>query len=276
LNAHIFLPTDGSASASLAEAYVRAFPWPAPVHVTLMTVIDLHLAPFTSVLPAARRLYAGAVTALRQDAKAKAWGVLDKTRHAVAPHVDSVGSRVQEGRPGPAIVDAATACGADLVVVGCPKLRPWRRLTAGRVAIHVARSARCSVLVAKRLPAAPGRFLLALDGSADSEAAVRWLADLRLSSEAWVHIVAGEKQDEIVTEASKRLAASGARVTATIRSREAGSEILAVARVVQPDVIVVGSRSEGATRRPIVARDIDSVARRIVVGAGCSVVVVRC
>jgi nucleotide-binding universal stress UspA family protein len=55
---------------------------------------------------------------------------------------------------------------------------------------HVVRHAHCSVLLAKDLPPEPQRFLLALDGSADAGRAIRWLADLRLSPEAWIHVVA--------------------------------------------------------------------------------------
>ena len=227
----------------------------------------------TSVLPAARRLYASAVTALRQDAMTKARAVLEKARGALGPHVDSLVTRVHEGLPGPAIVDAARACRADLVVVGCRKRRGWRRLVAGRVAIHVARRAHCCVLVAKGLSGGPQRFLLALDGSADSQAAVRWLADLRLSSEAWIHVVAIDEDVEIVAEAGRRLVASGARVAVTVRPRDAGREILAVARVLEPHLIVMGVKPKDST--PGTNVSMGRVAREVVVRARCSVLLAR-
>jgi len=299
---HIFLPTNGSVSAWLAEAYVRALPWPAPVHVTVMMAIDVPRPPFTSVIPVARQRYSAALAALRQDAKAKAWEVVAEARRALGPHVGSVASRVQEGRPGPVIVEAARACRADLVAMGSGRLRAWRRFLAGRVSIHVVRHAHCSVLMAKGLPAELQRFLLALDGSADAGTAIRWLADLRLSPEAWIHVVAvvgcrkgswtqqnldrqghnGEARrgrlaaecaaaENLVAEASHRLAASGARVTATVRRGQAAGEILAAARAFAPHLLVVGARAERATLDTVLG----GVAGRVVVRAPCSVLVVR-
>ena len=185
---HILLPTNGSLAARHAEAYVRALPWPGPIHVTVMMAINVPRPPFTSVIPLARQLYTAALAGLRQDAKA--WEVVTEARRALGSQVGSVATRVQEGQPGPVIVGIARACRADLVVMGSGRSRAWTRFVPGRVSVHVVRHAHCSVLVAKSLPAEPQRFLLALDGSADAGTAIRFLADLRLSAEAWIHVVA--------------------------------------------------------------------------------------
>ena len=266
-----------------------------------MTAIEVPRPPFTSVIPLARRLYSAALAGLRQDAKAKGWEVVAEAGRALGSHVGSVATRVQEGRPGPVIVEFARACGADLVAVGSGRSRAWTRFLAGRVSVHVVRHAHCSVLMAKSLPAEPQRFLLALDGSADMRTAIRGLADLRLSPEAWIHVVVvvGRKgswvhrsldwwshnrgarvgrlaaecaaAERLVTEASHRLAASGARVTATIRRGQTAGEILAAARAFAPHLLVVGAREERATRDTALS----SLAERVIIRAPYSVLVVR-
>jgi len=266
-----------------------------------MMAIDVPRPPFTSLIPRARRLYAAALAALRHDAETKAWEVVAEARRALASHVGSVATRVHEGRPGPAIVEIARACRADLVAMGSGRLRAWSFL-AERASVHVVRHAHCSVLIAKDLSAEPQRFLLALDGSADAWRAMRWLADLRLSPEAWIHIVAvvscrkGSETEErvdgrdhngvsraggreaegaaarnLLNEASHRLAASGARVTAIIRRGRAVGEILAAARAFAPHLLVVGAREEQASPNTVLR----GFAERVVVRAHCSVLVVR-
>jgi nucleotide-binding universal stress UspA family protein len=297
---HILLPTNGSLAARHAEAHVRALPWPGPVHVTVMMAINVPRPPFTSVIPLARQLYSAALAGLRQDAKA--WEVVTEARRALGSQVGSVATRVQEGQPGPVIVGIARACRADLVVMGSGRSRAWTRFVPGRVSVHVVRHAHCSVLVAKSLPAEPQRFLLALDGSADAGTAIRWLEDLRLSAEAWIHVVAvvggrrgswvyrglgprGHNKgarvgrlaaecaaaEGLVTEASHRLAASGARLTASIRRGQTAGEILAAARAFAPHLLVVGAREERATPDTVLS----SLAGRVIGRAPCSVLVVR-
>jgi nucleotide-binding universal stress UspA family protein len=56
---------------------------------------------------------------------------------------------VWEGEPGPAIVDAATAEGADLVVVGTHGRGRVGRLVLGSVSDHVVRHAPCPVLIVR-------------------------------------------------------------------------------------------------------------------------------
>jgi nucleotide-binding universal stress UspA family protein len=192
--------------------------------------------------------------------------VVAEARRLLAPHVGSVATRVQEGRPGPVAVEVARACGADLVAIGSGRRRAWTRLFTERVAVHVVRHAHCSVLVARGLPDEPPRFLLALDGSADAERALQWLADLRLSPEARIHVMAAERAGE----ACHRLAASGARITATIRRGHGAGEILAAARVSAPHLLVVGARDGRAP-----AAGLGDVARGLVARAPCSVLVVR-
>jgi nucleotide-binding universal stress UspA family protein len=61
-------------------------------------------------------------------------------------------SQIVEGRPGPAIVDAAMAWHADLVVVGSRHRTGFTRLVLGSVGRHVLHHSHCSVLLVGRIP----------------------------------------------------------------------------------------------------------------------------
>lgn len=91
------------------------------------------------------------------------------------------------GTPDERIVDYAERVGASMIVVASLGWRSMSRWTVGSVAEKTVQSARCPVLVVRdALPfvqwAAGDRaleILLAIDLSVTSEAAVRWLAELR-------------------------------------------------------------------------------------------------
>ena len=186
---YIFFATDGSESARIALAHILALPWPPPVHVTLLSVVDVRHPPFTSLTPTARRAYGSAIATMRRDARHKAQEVIAEARRALEPHVQSIDGRIHEGSPGPLIVDTAMACRGDLVVVGCRGLGAIKTFFLGSASRYVARSGHSSVLLAKRPPNGERRFLLALDGSAHARAALQWLADLHLSPEDRIHVV---------------------------------------------------------------------------------------
>lgn len=298
---HILFATDGSLSARFAQAHILALPWPAPVHVTVMMTVEVPHPRFTSLLPAARRLYNAALTTLRHDAEARAKEVVTQGRRALELHVGSVITRVHEGSPAAVIVEMAKACRADLVAVGSRGLGALRGFPLESVSRHVVRNASCSVLLAKCPPDGDRRVLLALDGSAHAGAALRWLTDLDLSQEAWIHVVAvaepprissttervgrqgteeavlggrlgaGGRAEQVVIEAQRRLAARGVRVTATVRRGRAAAEILAVVREFGPQLLVLGAKGQHSPQESVLG----GVASRLIGHAPCSALVVR-
>lgn len=299
---HIFFATDGSESARFALAHILALPWPYPVHVTLLTVLDIPHPPFTSLTPAARRAYGAAMATLRRDALDKAQEVIAEMRRALEPHVQSVAARIHEGSPGPLIVETATACRGDVVVVGCRGSGAIKSFLLGSTSNYVARSSHCSVLLAKRPPSGERRFLLALDGSAYAQAALQWLADLDLSPEDRIQVVtvveypkasSGEQvmerqrakatalpgtfdalataEEDVLAEVRQRLGARRMRVTVTARRGHAASEVLAAAREFGAQWLVLGAK--GQQSRPDSA--LGAVAKKVISHALCSTVVVR-
>jgi nucleotide-binding universal stress UspA family protein len=299
---HIFFATDGSESAQFALANILALPWPYPVHVTLLTVLDIPHPPFTSLTPAARRAYGAAIATLRRDALGKAQEVIADVRRALEPHVQSVAARIHEGSPGPLIVESAMACRGDLVVVGCRGSGAIKRFFSGSASTYVARSGHCSVLLAKRPRSGERRFLLALDGSAHARAALQWLADLDLSPEDWIQVVtvaeapkasppeqvmerqrakatalpgtcdaAASAEENVLAEARHLLGARRMRVTVTARRGHVSSEVLAAAREFGAQWLVLGAK--GKQSPPDSA--LGTVARKVISNALCSTVVVR-
>jgi nucleotide-binding universal stress UspA family protein len=299
---HILLATDGSETAGLAQQHILALPWPTPVHVTVMTAMEAPHPPFTSLAPEAREAYASAVGVLRHDAESKAADVVRESRGALKPHVGSVITRIHEGPPGRVIVDMAKACRADLVVVGSRGRGMVKGFLLGSVSHYVVRHAPCSVLVAKRAPTRDARILLALDGSAHSDAALQWLGALALSPETRIRVVVvverskpdsiregsererGEEEtdwggaeaggtaaEEAVEAAERHLRARGARVTGTVWYGHAASDLLTAVHEFEPQLIVLGARGHPSPPDT----ELGHVARTMMDHVPCSSVIVR-
>jgi nucleotide-binding universal stress UspA family protein len=299
---HILWATDGSASADLAREQLLALPWQTPVHVTVMTAIEVPHPAFTSLTPEARSAYTSALDALHRGAQRKAADIVREARRALGPHVGSVITRAHEGPPGQAIVGTAAACRAGLVAMGSRGLGTVAGFLLGSVSHYVVRHAPCSVLVARHPPRPEYRILLALDGSRHSEAALRWLSGLALSPAIRIHVVVvvegwtasslGEEigreriqqepdwggpeasdiaAEEAVAAAQRRLRAGGALVTGTVRCGQATAELMTAVHEFAPDLLVLGAKGRHSARDT----ELGHVARRTVEHVSCSVLIIR-
>jgi len=299
---HILLATDGSETAGLAQEHILTLRWPTPVHVTVMTAIETPHPPFTSLTPEAHGAYTSAVGVLRQDVEGKAADVVREARRALEPHVGSVITRIHEGPPGHVIVDIAKASRADLVAVGSRGLGMVTGFLLGSISHYVVRHAPCSVLVAKRAPTRDSRILLALDGSAHSDAALQWLGALVLSPETRIRVVVvverskaasirediegerGEEEadwggaessgtvaEEAVEAAGRHLRALGARVTGTVWFGHAASELMTAIHEFEPQLFVLGAKGHHSDPDT----ELGHVARTMMDRVPCSTVIVR-
>ncbi|AWN38360.1 universal stress protein [Methylobacterium radiodurans] len=109
---------------------------------------------------------------------------------AVVPELFRVACRplVIAGCPPEAILDAATAHGADLIVVGVPHRTAAR--DSGRTVRSLIRAAACPVLVVGRSAAGPYTgIVVPVDFSEASARALRSVASLRLADDADVTVV---------------------------------------------------------------------------------------
>lgn len=135
----ILAATDGSESAEAAvrEAASLAASQDATLHlVTVVDAMGYGVADVRSEI---------AADALREEARER----LEQATAVVEERGVAVEATILDGAPAASITDQADAIGADLVVVGTHGRRGLGRVLLGSVAERVARTAPCSVLVAR-------------------------------------------------------------------------------------------------------------------------------
>ena len=163
----ILVATDGSRSARAAVTTALRFPWPAASRAAAVT------ARFAG--PDARRS-----VLLR---------VLDQTSESVAASAarrlrtrwPDAEARVIDGPPADVIVREARRIDAGIIVMGWRGHGAVRRLLTGSTSRAVVRHAGCAVLVTRRAIRDVGRIVIGVDGSAQSRAAVDFVAGLPAS-----------------------------------------------------------------------------------------------
>ena len=244
--------------------------------------------PFTSLIPAARRAYDGALYALRQEAEAEGTKLLAATRRALEAHVASIGTRMHPGQADSTIVETALACRADLVVVGSRGLGPYKGFLLGSVSNHVAPYARSPVLVVKSPPKGERRFLVALEGSAEDGRIVGWLKALDLSAGARIHLVKvrryrdpslapdeftawGNSPEALEEVGCARLRTEAVQVTAEVRYGHEVPEILDFIHEFQPELLVLGATAWNSTD----VSPLSKTTKKLIDESSCSILVVR-
>ena len=142
---------DGSPGAALAVEYVRTRPHllgSAVRVLSVFTVPELWSEAFDLPLDArSAQLFAEDRIALREEARRR----LEESAASLPCPSGRAEPELDEGRPGPTIVDAAAKWPADLVVVGSRHRTGLSRLVLGSVGRHVLNHAHCSVLHVGRL-----------------------------------------------------------------------------------------------------------------------------
>lgn len=299
---------DGSDCANAALLDLRCAGLPGDLDVKLLTVADVWL-PVDShklepVYPdveakAIRRARANALEALKQ-AKEIAESGRDRLIKVFPKwHIQAV---AVADSPGWAIVRTAREFHADLVVVGSHGRSMLERLFLGSVAQKVAVEAHCSVRIARPRPDRPlqrFRVLVAVDGSADSEAAIRavlerhWrlnaefrlatVIDSRLQSAvAWPGkyadqwVIQHDKEANqwacrMIERQAQRLHDAGLRVETHVYDGDPKQMLLSAAKDLEIDCIFVGAHGlhhEGHL-------SLGTVASAVTARAHCSVEIVR-
>ena len=277
---------------------LATFPLADPLEVVLVSALDIPHPPLTSPGPAARRLYAGAITGLRREASQRAEAVIEALRPALRPRAASTAVRIVDGRPVPTILDAATAWSADLILVGSNDRGAIHRALLGSVSDEVVRAAPCPVLVVKRRVARFERMLVATDGSLHAEAAVRFVATLAVPPTAELRVCAvsetpdavpGSDRDDraaklvLLTETETRtavhavtsaldiLASLACPIQSSLRHGDARRELTEEVRRWAPDLLVLGARGRTAAREASLGRVTETLLRQ----ARCPTLVYR-
>ncbi len=278
--------TDGSEPATLACAWLQNFPLPAATDVLVVTV---------AVVPDS--LAAGVGGAVLDGAREAA----ETARAALARRWPGARSRVLEGDPRPALLEAADEWRADLVVLGARGLGSFAGLLLGSVSLGVTRNASCPVLVTKGVPRVVRDVVVAIDDSPDSLAAARWLASLELDPAARVRLVAVAEPprfpsaapgvlrpqlraalEDVVREraarlekaldaAGRELADRGVRVEHQVLVGSPGETLVGAIGAARADLALVGARGLGGFGRMLLG----SVSEHVLHHAPCPVLVVK-
>jgi nucleotide-binding universal stress UspA family protein len=175
----LLLAYDGSPGADAAIQDLQLAGLPADLEVRVLAVADVWMPPENLAVNtgsvAARKAHEqarGAVQVAREVAENGA----DQLR-ALFPGW-SVSAQACGDSPAWAVLAESSRWPADLVVVGSHGRTVLERIFLGSISQKVLAEARCSVRIARAAgkPATAPRCLVAVDGSADSEAAVRMIA----------------------------------------------------------------------------------------------------
>jgi nucleotide-binding universal stress UspA family protein len=161
---HVLIATDGSASGRAAMATAVRFPWPAGTSASAVVVKQVRRDYRLSVLLAALDRTSEFIARSASRTLSKRW--------------PDGAARVVLTVPIDGILAEARRVRADVIVVGWRGHGAARRLLAGSVSRGVVRRASSSVLVVRRLVRAFRHVVVGLDGSPNSERALRFVAGL--------------------------------------------------------------------------------------------------
>lgn len=295
----ILLAVDGSLSSDRATELVSTFPLPPESVIRVVAVQQ----PFVDVLAMSWASVGesgiGDETEEEQDARHLKEAIERAEITLKRPDLTLEGSLVR-GRPATAIVDEASAMEADLVVVGSRGHGTIATMVLGSTASEVVDHAPCPVLVARS--GMLGTVALADDGSPSARAAelvvATWplFADREISvvgvAEVGVPVAAGftpglydqvlesytrsvDEARQQVTEATQsvanRLSDAGRVATTVALEGDPASEIVRYATERRTGTIVMGTHGRTGLARLLLG----SVARKVLVHAPCSVLIVR-
>lgn len=283
----ILAATDGSKYGRWAIEWLADVPFIVQPVVRVLHVVDVASvrAPFMvqPIIVGAERYIQSEVNRMEKAAKV--------TKEESVALLDKLGLNggvtVERGAVVGTIMKFAQR-GATLLSIGSRGLDALDRFMLGSVSNHAIHHAPCSVLVVKERPRPVRHVVLAIDGSAASDKALRFLMrQINPTPDAperepvlvtMVHAMPYLKYPE-VKEAGKRLmrrygdklASSGFQIREALRLGKPADEILTVAKQEKADLIVTGAKGLGAIRRVLLG----SVSTRVVQHAHCGVLVVR-
>lgn len=146
----VLFATDGSDAARSAEAFLASLPRAEGVHVTALSVAEPYVMPAAVPLP-----YTMDVQRITDEILRYRQEHAERAASEAARRLAEVGwpaeARTAFGPAAATIAAEADAVDAGLIVVGAAGMNPVERFIVGSVAARVARTARRSVLVVRRL-----------------------------------------------------------------------------------------------------------------------------
>jgi nucleotide-binding universal stress UspA family protein len=289
---NVLFATDGSKSAEQARELVASIDWPAPSHIEVLHVDQL----LAEDLQVPAETYSAAHEKLREDLISEIEGV----KASLSKSGRVVEANVVINRPASGILAEARRTNADLIVVGSHGRGTLASAVLGSVSAEVVDHAPCPVLIA-RTPRIT-RVVLAHDGSDGARQAEEVVSMWRFLQRLPVRVVSawslspsygaldamgggfmsGEVYQQLVDDlraernrtamdAAERLAGNGVQATAEVGEGPTAQIVIAAAKALGADLIVVGSRGQTGLPRFLLG----SVARSVLFNAPCSVLITR-
>lgn len=256
----IIVAVEPSASSDWVEDALRAFPLADPLDILLLSALDIPRPPLTWPGRPPRRLYGSAIAGLRVDAQRSMEQVAESLQGRLATRAATVSAKIVDGRPAPAIVQAAAFWGADLIITGSNGRNALGRAILGSVSDEVVRSAPCPVLIAKRRVAVFQRVLAATDGSLHAEAALRFLARLPIPTSSEIMVCAVTERPPMLALVPVPTRGRRHRLLPLMEEmqRRAALQSLAVAQgIMSPLSCCIGSSLRTGVARRELAEEVD-------------------
>lgn len=296
----VLIAYDGSDYARAALSDLRQAGLPREAEALVVSVSDVWVPPVRSSFETVEKIIsserAATVLAHAEEEASRAlekarWLTEEAARRLLADFPEwDVRVEVAVGMPAQELIQKAGRWKADLVVVGSHGRSALGRLIHGSVSQKVAKAARCSVRITRRVAQrgdSPVRIIVGTDGSPGADDAVRAVATRLWPGESEVRLVTALKSlktDSAAVErqlsevrciqqaAGEQLRGTGAKVSQVVRKGEAKDMLIEEAKSWGADCIFVGS---GGLGNGLTRYLLGSVSNALVKDAPCSVEVVR-
>ena len=283
----ILAATDGSKHGKWAIEWLAEMPFAVQPVVRVLHVVDVASvrAPFMiqPMIVGTERYMQSEVKRMETAAKST-----KKESEALLSSLGLGGTVTTDQGAVAATIMKHAQRGIGLLSIGSRGLDALDRFMLGSISNHAIHHALCSVLVVKEPPRPVRHLLLAVDGSAASDKAVKFLLrtinpmpdgpDHEPIMVTVTHAVPYFKYPEVkeigktlIQRYGAKLSKSGFQIREALRLGKPADEILTVAKQDKADLIVTGAKGLGAIRRVLLG----SVSTRVAQHAHCGVLVVR-
>lgn len=280
---NILLAMDGSIYSQRAARLVARLPFKEELKITVLHVLDMAaLTQPAELTPLAAIQYGRRMRRDIQRHIRTAERLAARTAKRLATRWPRTKGVVVRGDPAEQIIARGKREKADLILLGSRGLSDIRGFLLGSVSHKVATYASCPVLVVKGGRPAITKWLLAVDGSPSSEAAMQWVArrwrpkGLRGTALfVWDYPLPPRPASlplQMVTERyGEPLRQVGFEMAERVIMGHAAEEIVTAARRSRTDLVVIGSRGLTGFKQLWLG----GVSHRVVKHSPASVLVVR-
>jgi nucleotide-binding universal stress UspA family protein len=280
---NILLAVDGSNYSHRAARLLARLPFKEELKITVLHVVDLAaLTQPAALTPLAALKYGQLMRRDIQRHLRTAKRLAARTAGRLTTRWPRTKGVVVRGEPAEQIIARAKREKADLILLGSRGVSDIRGFLLGSVSHKVATYAPCPVLVVKGGRPAIKKWLLAVDGSRPSEAAMQWVTrhwrPKGLKGTAlfvWDYPLPPHPASlplQMVTERyGEPLRRAGFEVAERVVMGHAAEEIVAAARRSRADLVVIGSRGLTGLKRMWLG----GVSHQVVKHSPSSVLVVR-